>query len=821
MTNASVNLNDATENMQKDMTVEGLKVSFKSNREYTLAKDQYSATINDNFLALSLAVRDRIVERWIKTQQSYHHSNAKRVYYLSMEFLIGRLLGNYIYNLGLEDETAKAVQELGMNLEDLRDQEFDAGLGNGGLGRLAACFLDSMATLGIPAHGYGIRFDYGIFNQKIKDGAQVELPDEWLRQGSPWEFARPQYALKVKFGGRVDMVHEHDGRTVFQWNDTQDVLALPYDFPIPGFKNDVVNTLRLWSARSTEDFDFDYFKHGDYEQAVHQKISSEVISKVLYPTDNISRGRELRLKQEYFLTAASISDILRRFKSENSDLRLLPEKVVIQLNDTHPTLAIPELMRVLLDEYLFEWDTAWDVTRQTFAYTNHTLMPEALEAWSVELLGRLLPRHLQIIEEINVRFLNEVAMRHPGDTDLLQRMSIIEDGTPKCVRMAYLAIVGSFSVNGVSSLHSQLLKSHLLRDFHQFYPDKFNNKTNGITPRRWLLKANPPLSKLISASIGDGWVRDLDQLKGLLKFKEDAAFRLKWQAVKQSNKQVLSDYIRGANKILVDPNSLFDVQIKRIHEYKRQMMFALYMVARYLRIKHDPSSIKVPRTFIVGGKAAPGYAMAKLTIQFINSIAGMVNRDPEVNSKMKVVFLENYRVSLAEKVFPASDLSEQISTAGTEASGTGNMKFMLNGALTIGTFDGANIEMSEQAGIDQMFIFGLRAHEVEELKRQGYRSKDFIDKSPLLSEVLRLVANNFFCTRQPGLFVPIIDSMFNADPFLVCADFDAYCRMQDEVDLQFLDQGQWLQKSIHQTATSGYFSSDRTIQEYAKGIWSV
>ncbi|MEI7998146.1 MAG: glycogen/starch/alpha-glucan phosphorylase [Candidatus Omnitrophota bacterium] len=803
----------------KGMTAEDIATSFKVNRQYTLAKDQYSATTNDNFLALSLAIRDRIIERWMETQQHYHKGNVKRVYYLSMEFLIGRLMGNYMYSLGLEDACAKAVEELGMNLEELREQELDAGLGNGGLGRLAACFLDSMATLGIPAHGYGIRFDYGIFHQKIQDGFQKELPDEWLKNESPWQFARPEYSVKVRFGGRVNAHQNSDGTVTFEWKDTQDVLALPYDFPIPGYKNDVVNTLRLWSAKSSEDFDFEYFKHGDYERAVEQKISSEVISKVLYPSDDFSRGKELRLKQEYFMIAASINDIIRRFKSENNDLRNLPEHAVIQLNDTHPCLAIAELMRILLDDYAFSWAQAWEVTKKMFAYTNHTLMPEALEAWSVDLLGKLLPRHLQIIYEINAIFLDEVSLRYPGDVARLVRMSIIEEGEPKRVRMAYLAIVASFSINGVSELHSQLLKTNLLKDFYQFYPEKFNNKTNGITFRRWLLKSNPSLSALITKAIGNGWVSDADQLEKLLPFKEDASFRKQWQIVKQANKQVLARYIQKANDIIVDPQSIFDIQVKRIHEYKRQTLFAFYIISHYLKLKNDPNKSFVQRTFIMGGKAAPSYGMAKLTIKLFNSMADVINRDPSVADKMKLVFLENYRVSLAEKVFPASDLSEQISTAGTEASGTGNMKFMVNGALTIGTYDGANIEMAQRLGEDNMFIFGLRADEVERLKAQGYSSREVIERTPELKAVLQLISSNFFSQFQPGLFDPIVSAIYNSDTYMVCADFESYCRTHDLVDQSFVDKTQWTKKSIHNTAKSGYFSSDRTIREYAQDIW--
>ncbi|MDP2653763.1 MAG: glycogen/starch/alpha-glucan phosphorylase [Candidatus Omnitrophota bacterium] len=807
--------------LHKDMSAEAIKLSFKVNREYALSKDQYSATKNDNFWALAIAIRDRVIERWIETQQRYHKQNVKRVYYLSMEFLIGRLMGNYVYNLGIEGPVRKAVEQLGFDLEELRDQEQDAGLGNGGLGRLAACFLDSMATLGIPSHGYGIRFDYGIFNQKIKDGYQVERPDEWLRLGSPWEFARLEYAVKIRFYGRTEMAHDKTGRLCMKWVDTQDVMAVPYDYPIPGYKNNVVNTLRLWSARSSEEFDFDYFKHGDYEQAVHQKISSEIISKVLYPIDNITRGKELRLKQEYFLTAASIADIIRRFLTENSDLRLIPEKMTIQLNDTHPCLAIVELMRVLIDEYEFDWDAAWNITQRTFAYTNHTLMPEGLESWPLDLFRKLLPRHLQIIYEINARFLNDVSARYPGDVDKLARMSIIEEGAVQKVRMAHVGIVGSFSVNGVSELHSELLRKKLLPDFNDYCPEKFNNKTNGITPRRWLLKANTQLSDLITKTISDKWVTNLDQLEKLAKFKDDKAFQQKWQAIKQSNKEALARHIARTMHIQVDPHSMFDVQVKRVHEYKRQLLFALYIISEYLRLKNDPGAFVQPRTFLIGGKAAPGYFMAKLIIKFFNSIMDAVSRDRAVHGKMQVVFLENYRVSLAEKIFPASDLSEQISTAGTEASGTGNMKFMVNGALTIGTYDGANIEMAERVGKDNIFIFGLLAHEVEKIKTRGYNPQEYIRRSPMLREIMQLISNNFFSHYSLGLFDPIVDSLSHHDPFLVCADFDAYCRMQDTVSHEYQNQEKWTKKSIINVSKAGFFSSDRTIREYSRDIWKI
>ena len=807
--------------IHKDMTAQGLKLSFQVNREYNLAKDQYTATQYDNFLALSIAIRDRLVERWIVTQQGYHKKNKKRVYYLSMEFLIGRLLGNNSINLGLADEVRESMDGLGYKFEELREQELDAGLGNGGLGRLAACFLDSLATLGIPAHGYGIRYDYGIFNQKIENGYQVEKPDEWLRLGNPWEFVRPEYTVKVHFYGQTHTYHDRDGKLAVEWIDTQDVLAMPYDIPIPGYKNNIVNTLRLWSARSSEEFDFEYFNDGDYEKAVYQKMFSENISKVLYPNDGVSQGRELRLKQEYFFTAAAISDIIRRFKSENSDFKTFPDQAVIQLNDTHPALAIVELMRILIDQEQLHWDVAWDIVSRTFAYTNHTLMPEALESWPINLFEKVLPRHLQIIYEINLRFLQEVAAGFPGDTDRLTRMSLIEEGSPKKIRMAYLCIVGSFSVNGVSALHSDLIKNKLFKDFYEVYPQKFNNKTNGITQRRWLLKSNSRLSDLIVSAIGDRWVTHLEHLEELRSFAGKPDFIRQWQEIKLLNKKNLANHIYKTTMIAVNPESMFDVQVKRIHEYKRQLLFCFYIVSEYLKLKHSPESFQGPRTFILGGKAAPGYFMAKLIIKFINSVADVINRDKSVKDLLKVVFLENYRVSLAEKIFPASELSEQISTAGTEASGTGNMKFMLNGALTIGTLDGANIEMAEAVGPENIFIFGLKTQEVEHIKHSGYHPQEFIQRSAVLKEIFHLINSNFFSPSDPGLFYPIVQSLSEHDPFLICADFDSYRAMQEKVSQQYQDKIDWTKKSILNVAKSGKFSSDRTIKEYAKEIWKV
>ncbi len=807
--------------IHKDMSEEGIKRSFLANREYALAKDQYTATLNDDYLALAIVMRDRLIERWIATQQGYHKRNVKRVYYLSMEFLIGRLLGTNMINLGVWEQAKNAMERLGFDIDELHECEVDAGLGNGGLGRLAACFLDSMATLGIAAHGYGIRYDYGIFNQRIINGNQVEYPDNWLSKGNPWEFARPECTVKVHFYGRVANYRDENGRIRVKWVDTEDVLATPYDIPVAGYKTNIVNTLELWSARSTEEFDLKYFNKGDYEGAVYNKVFSENISKVLYPNDNVSQGRELRLKQEYFFSAASISDIIRRFKEENSDFKVFPDKVAIQLNDTHPSISIVELMRLLIDEKGLDWNTAWDITVRTFGYTNHTVMPEALEKWPVPLFEAMLPRHMQIIYEINQRFLKQMSLKFPGDLNRLSRMSIIEESNPKRVRMAYLAVIGSHSINGVSRLHSELLKTQLFKDFYEFFPERFNNKTNGITQRRWLRKSNARLSELIIKNIGDKWVTDLPQIERLLPFKEDASFRKEWIKIKGRNKSSLADYILKNNGIKVNPDSIFDVQVKRMHEYKRQLLFGLFIISEYLKAKNNPRANFVPRTFIISGKAAPGYFMAKLIIKFINNVAEVVNKDRAVGDKLKVAFLENYRVSLAEKIFPASDLSEQISTAGTEASGTGCMKFMMNGALTIGTFDGANIEIGEALGRDNIFFFGLSVEQIRRIAKAGYRPQEYIDRSAVLKQILGLIKNNFFSTLEQGLFDPIVQGLTGADTYFICADFESYCAAQDRVSGLYLNETEWVKKSIINVAKSARFSSDRTIREYAKEIWNV
>ncbi|MFH1310357.1 MAG: glycogen/starch/alpha-glucan phosphorylase [Candidatus Omnitrophota bacterium] len=805
----------------KENVIEEIKSDFFYNRKYCLAKDIYSATAYDSYTALAMTVRKRLIEKWILTQQRYHDENCKRVYYFSLEFLPGCFLEQNIINLDIADECKKAMEDLGLNLQDIYQEEADPGLGNGGLGRLAACFQDSMATLGIPATGYGIRYDYGIFKQKIKNGYQIELPDEWLKLGNPWEFERPEYTIKVKFYGKTIQNIDRNGKFNVDWVDTRNMLAIAFDVPIPGYKNEIVNNLRLWSARSTDEFDFEYFNDGDYIRACESKINSENVSRVLYPRDDLYIGLELRLKQEYFFTSASIQDIMRRFKMHNSNFKVFPDKVAIQLNDTHPVIAIIELMRILIDEENLGWDFAWEITTKTFAYTNHTIMPEALETWSVLLFGRLLPRHLEIVYEINMRFLREIASHYPHDPARLRRMSIIEEGIDRKIRMSYLAIVGSHSVNGVSELHAELLKTTIFRDFFEFFPDKFNTKTNGITQRRWLRKSNGLLSEFITQTIGDEWVRDLSRVKKLETFVSDSAFRLKWESIKKQNKITLSEFIKSRTGIKVDPESMFDVQVKRIHEYKRQVLFAMYLIAEYLKIKNNMVTNIVPRTAIFAGKAAPGYAMAKLTIKLINNIAKVINNDPDVKEKLKIVFLEDYCVSIAEKIFPASNLSEQISTAGKEASGTGNMKFMLNGAVTIGTWDGANIEIAKAVGEENIFIFGLKSEEIARLKSERYVPREYLNKNPLLKEVVNLLQEDFFSQFEPGIFKAICESLIGHDPYMVFADFGNYIDAQEKVSQAYKNSAGWTKKSIMNTANSGKFSSDRTVAEYANEIWGI
>lgn len=804
------------------MNADQIQCAFTHHLTYSLGKDKYSNTNYDRYTCLALTTRDRLIERWIQTQQTYYDKKVKRVYYLSLEFLMGRSLGNSLLNLNLYAEAAEALKELGYNLEELREQEWDAGLGNGGLGRLAACFMDSLATMGLPATGYGIRYDYGIFFQSIRNGYQVETPDNWLRFGNVWEFARPEYTCVVNFFGRTENYFDDMGVQRRRWVDTEEIVAVAYDTPIPGYGNNTVNNLRLWSAKASREFDLNYFNDGDYIKAVAAKSVSENITKVLYPNDNIFEGKELRLKQEFFFVSATIQDIIRRYKKTHSDFNEFSQQVAIQLNDTHPAISVPELMRILVDIEHIDWDTAWNITVQTFGYTNHTVLPEALERWPVSLITRVLPRHMEIIYEINHRFLEDLSKRFPGKNDLARDLSIIEEGSDKKVRMANLAIIGSHSVNGVAQLHSDILKQKVFNGFYQFAPDKFNNKTNGITQRRWLKLCNPELAKLIDDHIGTGWTTNLYELKKLEPLAEDPIFRKKWREVKLAKKKALAAYILDRNNITVDPHSLFDIQVKRLHEYKRQLLNVLHVITLYNRIVDSPKSQFVPRTIMFAGKAAPGYYMAKLIIKLINSVAEVVNNDPVCQGKLKLVFLRNYAVSNAEKIIPAADLSEQISTAGTEASGTGNMKFSLNGALTIGTLDGANIEICEEVGEENFFLFGLNAQEVENLKASSYDPLYYYNNNRELYRVINQIQQGFFSKDQSDLFRPIANSLlYNGDTYFLLADYESYIQAQDRVSKTWKDEETWTRMSILNTANMGKFSTDRTINEYAKDIWNI
>lgn len=809
--------------LTKDTCIDAasLKRSFARHLESTLVKDAYSATQLDIYKSLAYTVRDRLVKRWIATQKAYYDQDAKRVYYLSMEYLLGRVLGNNMINLNMLDECHRAMREFGLELEKLCEMEWDAGLGNGGLGRLAACFLDSMATGEYPAYGYGIRYEYGIFYQKIVNGYQVETPDNWLRYETPWEIARPEYLYPVKFGGRVHQYRDEHNILKTDWLNTGNVMAMAYDMPVSGYASNTVNNLRLWAVKSTREFDLSYFNMGNYVRAVDDKQRSETISKILYPNEDIYEGKKLRLKQEYFFVSATLQDIIRRYKKSYQTFDRFPDKVAIQLNDTHPAIAIPELMRILVDIECVSWEDAWEITTNTFGYTNHTIMSEALEKWSVDILGYMLPRHLQIVYEINRRFLEEVARQYPGDNDRLRRVSLIEEGEVDRLRMAHLAIVGSHSVNGVSVLHTDILKKKVLKDFYELYPERFNNKTNGITPRRWLKQCNPRLSALISSHIGDAWLKDLNKLNGLVPLAGQEGFRAAWGEVKAENKRRLADYIEKANGLRVRIDSIFDCQVKRFHEYKRQLLNAMHVITMYNRIKQNPKAAVVPRTIIFAGKAAPGYAMAKLIIKLVNSVAAVVNNDHDIADRLKVVFMANYSVSLAELIIPAADLSEQISTAGTEASGTSNMKFALNGALTIGTLDGANIEIMNEVGKENIFICGLTASEIEAQKNIGYNPVDYYYRNRDLKTAIDMIADGFFSSSEPSLFKPIVDSLLHGDQYMILADFPLYLRCQEQVSREYVDKEEWSRKSILNVAHMGKFSSDRTIKEYAQEIWGT
>jgi starch phosphorylase len=779
------------------------------------------ATLNDYYLALAYTVRDMMLRHWVSTAATYTAQRARTVCYFSAEYLLGAHLGNNLINLGIHDQVRAAIEELGLDFDLLLEQEPEPGLGNGGLGRLAACFIDSLATLEIPTLAYGIRYEFGMFQQAIVDGWQVEKTDKWLTFGNPWEIPRPEWAVEVKLGGRTEQYADDSGRLRVRWMPSKIVNGVPYDTPILGFRNNTANTLRLWRAEAADSFDFGVFNRGDYYGAVNQKVVSENLSKVLYPNDTETRGKELRLEQQYFFVSCSLQDMFRVLDVQRIPLERLHEKFTVQLNDTHPAIAVAELMRLLVDVHAMPWDTAWDVTCRTMAYTNHTLLPEALECWPVGLFGRVLPRHLEIVYEINARFLDEVRLQSLGDERRVAALSLIDENGERYVRMAHLACVGSSAINGVAELHTELLKRNVLGEFYRLRPQCFSNKTNGVTPRRWIVLANPRLTALLNETIGEAWMRDLDQLRAVERFADDAAFRERWSAIKRANKVELAARIAAASGAPVDADSMFDVQVKRIHEYKRQHLNILHVIALYHRLKSGAASDIAPRTFIFGGKAAPGYHIAKLMIKLINSVAAVLNRDPETRDRLRVVFLPNFNVTNGQQIYPAADLSEQISTAGKEASGTGNMKFSMNGALTIGTLDGANIELREEVGADNFFLFGLSAAEVEDLQRSGYRPHDWYRRNAELSTVVDLLRSGFFSRGDPDLFEPLLRGLFDYDPYFVFADFEAYLECQGRVGDVYRDRELWTRMSILNTARTGKFSSDRTVREYCRDIWRV
>ncbi len=803
------------------LSVETLKRAITDNLFYLQGKFPAIATKCDWYMALAYTVRDRLVHRWITTRHTGMRKDVKLVCYLSAEFLTGPHLANNIINLDIREPVKQAVSELGSNLDldELIDQEEEPGLGNGGLGRLAACYMDSLATLGIPAIGYGIRYEFGIFDQEIQDGWQVEITDKWLHFGNPWEIRRPEITMPVKLGGFTRSYVDAGGHFKVEWIPGKVINGVAYDTPILGYKTNNANTLRLWKAEAHQSFNFQAFNMGDYSGAVYEKMMSENISKVLYPNDQPKQGKELRLEQQFFFSSCSLQDMIRMHLKEGDSVGSLDQKMAIQLNDTHPSVSIAEMMRLLVDEYGVDWEQAWKITQNTFSYTNHTLLPEALERWPVELFGSLLPRHLEIIYEINQRFLDMVKAKYPGDEDRLRRMSLIDESGERYVRMAHLACVGSHAINGVAALHSELLKSDVLRDFYEFWPEKFLNVTNGVTPRRFMLLSNPKLGEMINEQIGDSWLHDLNDLRKLEPLADDAKFRKQWREMKLLAKRRLADYISARLKVDVDPNSMFDVQVKRIHEYKRQHLSVLHIIALYNRIKENPKLEYTPRTFIFGGKAAPGYFQAKLIIKLINSVAQVVNNDPDIAGRLKVVFLPDFNVTLGQKVYPAADLSEQISTAGKEASGTGNMKFSLNGALTIGTLDGANIEIREEVGAENFFLFGLTAEQVQECKAGGYRPYDFYSRNAELKKVIDQISSGYFSAGNGALFAPLIDSLMGRDEYLLFADFASFMDCQEKVSKAYKDQENWSRMSILNVARMGKFSSDRSIREYCHNIW--
>jgi starch phosphorylase len=802
-------------------SVEDLKQSFVDSLFCSLGRVPMAATRNDLYTALALAVRDRVLKQGVRTMETYCEQDARVVAYLSAEFLPGPHLANNLLNLGLAKRTRQALSELGCNLDDLIEQEEEPGLGNGGLGRLASCYLDSLASLEVPAIGYGIRYEFGIFDQTIRDGWQVEITDKWLRFGNPWEIARSEIAHDVKLGGHTEAWTDDQGRYRVRWIPDTVVKGVAYDTPILGYRVGTCNHLRLWKAEAVESFDFLAFNHGDYYRAVEDKMFSENITKVLYPNDEHFAGKVLRLQQQYFFVSCSLQDMLRVHRVLGRPLDQFHEKWAVQLNDTHPAIAVAELMRLLVDEHRMDWDTAWHVTRNTFAYTNHTLLPEALEKWPVGLFGQLLPRHLEIIHEINHRFLDEVRARFPGDEARVARLSLIDETGERYVRMANLATVGSHHVNGVARLHSDLLVKTVMQDFAELWPEKFCNVTNGVTPRRFVAVSNPPLARLITDRIGDGWLRDLDQLRKLEPLADDAGFQQQWREVKLTAKRALAALIEQRVGVKVNPESLFDIQAKRLHEYKRQHLNVLHILTLYLRVRRDPQADVPTRTFLFGAKAAPGYFMAKLIIKLINSVADLVNHDPAARDRLKVVFFPDFNVKNAQHIYPAADLSEQISTAGKEASGTGNMKFAMNGALTIGTLDGANVEIREEVGAENFFLFGLTAEQVHELKSGGYRPQDYYEQNATLREVLDLIASGALAGGDTGLFRPLVENLLRQDPFLVLADFQAYVDCQDQVSALWRDPQAWTRRSILNVARMGKFSSDRSIRDYCEQVWQV
>ena len=803
------------------LTPETLKRAFLDNLFYVQGKSPDIASLQDYYMALAYTVRDRMLHHWLSSASTYRAAQSRTAVYLSAEFLMGPYLGNNLINLGLYDAVEEAMADLGLSLAEIMSQEQEPGLGNGGLGRLAACYLDSMATLEIPSLGYGIRYEFGIFKQAIENGWQVEQTDKWLANGNPWEIARPEWSAQVKLGGHTKAYTDVEGNYRVEWVCDRVVKGVPYDTAILGYKVNTANTLRLWKAESPDAFDFEAFNQGYYSGAVNSKIVSENISKVLYPNDEHLEGKQLRLEQQYFFVSCSLQDMIRIMKRDGIPLEQFPEKYTLQLNDTHPAIAVAELMRLLVDIHQMPWDKAWDITQKSLAYTNHTLLPEALERWPIGLFGDLLPRHLEIIFEINRIFLDDVRLKFGQDNERLERMSLIDETGGRYVRMANLACVGSHAINGVAALHTELLKQTVLNDFHQLFPEKFINKTNGVTPRRWMVLSNPKLTRLINQRIGNEWPTELTQLKKLEPFADDPGFRTEWRQIKQANKEALAVRIERATGVKVNPTSMFDVQIKRIHEYKRQQLNALHIISLYNQLKKNPGLNIVPRTFIFAGKAAPGYFMAKLIIKLITSVGRVVNRDPDMRDLLKVVFYPNYNVTNAQPIYPASDLSEQISTAGFEASGTGNMKFAMNGALTIGTLDGANVEIREEVGDDNFFLFGLQAHEVAGLKQKGYNPRKYYEENEDLRTVIDLIGSGIFSSGDTKMFKPLIDNLLNHDRFMVLADYQAYVDCQKEVSAAYKDQDSWVRMSILNAARMGKFSSDRSIQEYCDEIWNI